>query len=467
MNSSTMLLPAFRLFRPGGAVSALCLALVVVAGFPSLARAGLLPFPLNANQRGTVTCLEAPVTYDVYLPPGYSTNGVALPILYTFHPSGGGEVGQFQTVCASLNMIVVGITGSKNDVSWDVVFKEYFAVARDLRQRVIFDPTAEFLAGFSGGGEACYMCSRARPQHVAGIFPMAGWLGRSLDYYSTDRVQTNLLVARATGSSDTGAIYYLIRDSNYLATCNVVLRDWSFSGDHVIPPDSTKTECLTWLINNRVPAHPNDRANAQALANDWQQRIASGDEQSVLQECVYVLMAQPRTWASLQAQLALDSLTADFDASFRYLSMENLAQGNHAGDMFYYQARAAKLDNDTQRYRSFMKALTGVTATLGDHDGDIRTLLLTNGFPSPVLHINRNGDASGNVLWIAKDAPGLSYSAQVRTNLTGAWQDANLPVTESNTTWSASVSNAPGVDLEFFRVGATPADALPSPPEPP
>jgi len=180
-----------------------------------------------------------------------------------------------------------------------------------------------------------------------------------------------------------------------------------------------------------------------------------------------VLMAQPRTWASLQAQLALDSLTADFDASFRYLSMENLAQGNHAGDMFYYQARAAKLDNDTQRYRSFMKALTGVTATLGDHDGDIRTLLLTNGFPSPVLHINRNGDASGNVLWIAKDAPGLSYSAQVRTNLTGAWQDANLPVTESNTTWSASVSNAPGVDLEFFRVGATPADALPSPPEPP
>jgi len=44
----------------------------------------LLPFPLSANQRGTVACLEkSAITYDIYLPPGYSTNGPPLPIFYT------------------------------------------------------------------------------------------------------------------------------------------------------------------------------------------------------------------------------------------------------------------------------------------------------------------------------------------------------------------------------------------------
>jgi len=361
----------------------------------------------------------------------------------------------------------VGITGSKNDVPWDVVYKEYFAVTRDVRQRVLFDPTAEFLAGFSGGGEASYLCSRARPQHTAGVFAMGGWLGRTSGYYSTDRVQTNLLVARASGNTDTGALYYLGPDSNYLATCNVLLRDWIFSGGHAIPPDSTKTECLNWLAGNRAPARPNDRANAQALANDWQYRAAAGDNQAVLQECVQTLMTQPRTWAALRAQLALDTLTANFDSLFRNLSMQGLASGDHALDMFYFQARAAKLNNDIQRYRSYMKALTGVSDTLGDHDGDIRTLLVSAGFPAPILRIERSTDDSGYMLSVDKDARGLSYSAQTRTNLAGAWENISLPVAQTDTLWSASVSNVAGLDSRFFRLAAAPADALPSPPEPP
>ena len=53
----------------------------------------LLSFPLSANQRGTVACLEkAAITYDIYLPPGYSTNGTPLPIFYTLNATGGGMV---------------------------------------------------------------------------------------------------------------------------------------------------------------------------------------------------------------------------------------------------------------------------------------------------------------------------------------------------------------------------------------
>jgi uncharacterized repeat protein (TIGR03803 family) len=146
---------------------------------PPIPSAGLLPFPLSANQRGTVTCLENPsYTYDIYLPPAYTTNGTALPIFYTMYPIGGGMVSTFQSTCASLNIILVGITGTRNNVPWTEILREIYAVTLDVRQRVLFDPTAEFAGGLSGGGECSYMFSRFRAQHVAGLFEMAGWLAR-------------------------------------------------------------------------------------------------------------------------------------------------------------------------------------------------------------------------------------------------------------------------------------------------
>src|SRR5882724_9204174 len=145
---------------------------------PSLPSAGLLPFPLSANQRGTVACLEKPsYTYDIYLPPAYSTHGNPRPIFYTMDPSGGGMVSTFQGICSSLNIICVGITGSRNGRTWILELPEMYAVTRDVRERVLFDPTAEFAGGLSGGGECSYMFSRLRAQHVAGVFDMACWLG--------------------------------------------------------------------------------------------------------------------------------------------------------------------------------------------------------------------------------------------------------------------------------------------------
>jgi len=199
---------------------------VTLTVYPSLPSTGLRPFPLSANQRGTVACLENPsYTYDIYLPPAYSSHGNPLPIFYTMDPSGGGMVSTFQSICSSLNIICVGITGSRNGRTWILELPEMYAVTRDIRERVLFDPTAEFAGGLSGGGECSYMFSRLRAQHVAGVFEMAGWLARiSPQYYGIDRVQTNLLDARTTGTTDTGATFYNPLDSNYLATCGVVIR---------------------------------------------------------------------------------------------------------------------------------------------------------------------------------------------------------------------------------------------------
>jgi hypothetical protein len=478
------------LYRQGGF---LILSACIFIVRPAFARQ--LPFPLTANQRGTVACFENPsYTYDIYLPPGYTITGTALPIFYTMDSGGGGMVETFQSTCSNLNMICVGITGTKNGVPWTKILREIYAVTRDVRQRVLYDPTAEFVGGISGGGECSYMFSRFRAQHVAGLFEMAGWLGRgnmgaSVSYYGTDRVQTNLLVARTTGTSDTGAIFYNTFDSNYLATCGAVVKDWSFSGGHTVPPSSLFSPILSWLVSQRIPAGPDDRTNAFILSTNWQARIAAGQQESVLRECVSNLLLHPRSWYAYQAQLTLDQLLTN-STVFHSLIVSNLAQGDFASDLFFYYAYGAATNADWSRYKSCLKALTGIIVT-NDFDG---TTTIT-GFPSPppftgqtgsVYITTANGDRAGDVyflltnynhypfpqlqgapvpaagqfnLWLCEDTPGLAYTVQTMTNLLDdLWQDVPVTGVETNTVWSASV-NVSGADSGFFRIRAEPAPA--------
>ena len=432
-----------------------------------LVSSDLKAFPLTANQRGTVTCLESTnIMYDVYLPPAYSVDGEPLPILYTMNPDGGGMVGQFQSVCSSLNIIAVGVMGSRNGAGWDVHLREFFAVSRDVRQRLLFDPTAEFASGFSGGGLSAYYFSRLRSQHVAGIFGMAGWLGRTLNtYYSTDRVQTNLLVARATGTSDTAGMYYVPLDSNYLASAGAVIQDWFFSGGHQVPSDSIKFECLSWLLSRRTPAGSTDRANAAAQAVDWRARLVNGEQEAVLLEAANALMEKPRTWHAYQAQLILDRLTADY-ASFRLIDYSPVPSSNFSSDQFYYYGRGAALAGDLARYRSCLKALTWIGTFNGDRSGDIEALLAQFGYPIPAFQWSADRTTGQLSLRMIKDAPRLTCVLQTRTDLAGsAWQDIRFPFPENFMLWSAVLPMSPEVPGVFYRMRITPMTGY-SPPWP-
>ena len=426
----------------------------------------LQPFPLGAKQRGMVTCLEKTnITYDVYLPPGYSSDGNPLPIIYTLNPNGGGMVGDFQAVCSSLNIIAIGVIGPCNCNPWDIHLRDFFAVTRDVRQRLLFDPTAEFAGGFSGGGESAFIFSRFRAAHVAGVFGMAGWLGRTLGYYSTDRVQTNLLVARATGTTDTGGNYYILPDSNYLASAGAVIQDWYFPGGHQVAPDAIKSNCLAWLVSQRIPAGPDDRATSVARSVDWRLRLAAGQQQSVLRECVSVLLNKPRTWDAFQAQLIMDRLTTNY-TTFRSVDLTDLAEGDLASDLFYFYARSAALAGDLPRYRSSLKALTGVNGTNGDRAGDLRALLLQFSYPAPVLQGSADFGLGQLNLSLIKDTPGLDYFLQFRTNLLEAiWQDSPVPAVETNTTWSPESELPLDTESGFYRMRTTPS-AGSSPPWP-
>jgi hypothetical protein len=425
---------------------------------------GLQPFPLSAGQRGTVPCLDSPgIAYDIYLPPGYSTNGPPMPILYTFNPAGGGMVGNVGFSCARLGVIPVGIRGPQNGAGWDVVMRESAAVTRDIRHRVLFDPAGEFAGGFSGGGLVAYMFSRIRSQHVSGLLEMSGWVGRNtfnstgIVYYSTDRFQTNLFVARTTGNSDGGAMFYLPYDSNFLASCGSTIHDEFFTGAHEIPPNNNISNCLYWLLSQRIPAGPNDQSNALVLAADWQSRIAAGDRASVLRECVAAQMNQPRSWYALEAELTMDDLMLDTN-SFRALPVDNLSQGDFAGDLFYFMARCAGDGSDWPRYQSALKGLTGITGTSGDRAGDIYNLLVKYSYPAPLLQGLAGPDPGQFSLSLTKDTPGLNYFPQSCTNLTAdPWQEFTPPALNTNTTWSTEFDLPAGSDTGFYRMRTTPA----------
>ena len=447
-------------------------ALAVALGWYSFrAGAGLLPFPLSAGQRGTVRCLETKfpnyVYYDAYLPPAYSTNGPALPIIYTFNPGGGGMVSDFLYACARQNIICVGIIGSENYGSTDIWMRECAAVSRDIRHRVRFDPTAEFASGFSGGGLASYMFSRFRAQHVAGVFSMSCWLGRGTgypDYQTTDRVVRNLLVARSMGLSDGGS-WVMAPDANYLTQWGAVIHDEYFTGGHQVCPDTVKTNCLAWLISQRIPPGPDDQANAEAQTDQWRARIAAGEREAVLRECVATLMNQPRSWMALEAELVLDDLMLDFD-SFRALEVNNLAAGDFASDLFYFLARGAGDGADWPRYRGALKALTGITDTSGDRAGDIYNLLVQCSYPSPILRWSADISLNGLKAESSKDTPGLAWALEGCTNgITNHWQQLDLPIVDANNVWSVQIDWPSDATSGFFRVRTSPIYAS-SPPWP-
>jgi hypothetical protein len=281
-------------------------------------------------------------------------------------------------------------------------------------------------------------------------------------------------------------------DGAFLARYDAIIQDWTFNGGHAVPPASSLSAALSWLVSQHVPAGPDDRADALAQANDWQARIASGQQESVLRECVSNLMIHPRSWFAYQGQLTLDQLMTN-DVVFRSLNVSNLAQGDFASDLFYHYARGAALNADWSRYTSSLKALTGITVTddfegtlvvsninltvispttnamiyitttNNDRAGDVYSLLTNyNRYPSPQI---QSSFAQGQFnLRLCKDTAGLAYSVQSRSNLVNDdWQDLPVNAVDTGTGWSASIDLASKPDDAFFRVKAAPAPAT-SPP---
>ena len=383
-------------------------------------------FPLTASQRGTVTCVDYPnVTYDVYLPPAYTTSGQPLPLIQTFSVGGTGMVGDFLNVAASLNLILIGINETLSVVGVEKAAPDVLhAVMRDLRERVNYDPTAEVTTGMSGGAHGAYAVSKTRRWHVAGVFAMGG---NVQGWNHIDRYQTNLFVARSNGDTDSAANTYLPFDSNFLATCSAVIRDWSFPGGHVVSPDSVKTEALTWLLSQRAQPGPNDRTNAMAKAVGWRWAMRLGQNATVLRECLNSILKKPRTWEAHYAEIILDELQSDY-ASFSQLDVSGLAgidhaAGDNAVDFFLFRAQGAGIIGDQGIYLSSLKCTPGISNACGDRNAYFTGLLTNYSVPPPCTLRSQPDLATGGVaLNFTRQSVGLSYYPEGKNALSAAWQ---------------------------------------------
>ena len=412
---------------------------------------------LSAGQRGTVRCADAlDISYDIYLPPSYTTNGTPLPVLYTFNPNGGGMVGDYQNMAASMQVIVIGVVGSKNGIGYTVYGNELHAVTRDARQRLNLDPTGVYASGFSGGGQVSFEFSRMFGQQLAGVLSLSGWLGKQTNAYtSDDRVRTNLLVARTMGDGDYAGNWFLGPDAVILRSYGAVVRDWMFTGGHEVGPEATRSNALSWLLTQRVTAGPNDRSNAVAQAAVWHARVTAGETVAVLHECMASLLNRPRTWESFYADLLMDELQAD-SAKFRQLDVSGLAGGDFAQDYFYYRVYLAGVYRDSEIYLSSLKALTGITNSSLDLVRYIPYALTTYGTPAPVVAgVAHTGTGQAEVRY-SKDSLGLNYYVERRTNAAlGGWTavtgvETNLGHCFWSTTVPATTTNA-----AFFRLKAS------------
>jgi hypothetical protein len=406
-------------------------------------------YPVCPGGRAIVQCLEFPnKAYDIYLPPQYSDTGPPLPILYTFHPNGGGMVANFGGVATDLGIIVVGIRESSNAVDWNDFIDVIYAVSRDIRQRLRFDPTAEFTTGWSGGGYEAYMHSQILRQEISGVYAMCSWLPH---YDSTYRYPSNLLVTRANALADnTGLNADWAPDGSFMDQLGIQHYDTWFPGPHAIAPDTNKLDCLSWLLAHHTPTGSNDEAVAAAQAASWRSALTNGQAQRVFTEAFNTVLTNSRSFLENQAQLIVDTVMTNYE-SFRSFNITNLAPGDYTADYLYFRAYGAAKIGDTNTYFSCLKSYTWLTGASGDRDSDLADLMQLYGAPRPRFAFAFSNGSP--VFTYRRDAPLVSYTVQQsRTLAPSSW--TNLPVfeiTNNDGTFSQTITND-GSPAKFFRM---------------
>jgi hypothetical protein len=285
---------------------------------------------------------------------------------------------------------------------------------------------------------------------------MSGWLGKQTNAYdSSDRVRTNLLVARTMGDGDYAGNYFMAPDAAVLRSYGAVVRDWYFTGGHEVGPESVRSNALYWLLTQRVTAGSNDRSNATAQAAAWRTRLATGEMGPVLRECMSSVLNRPRTWESFYADMVVDEIQAD-SAKFRKLDVSGFAGGDFALDYFYYRVYLAGVYRDYEIYYSSLKALTGITNSCMDLAIYIPWALSTYGTPVPVITGAFNAGNGQVDFRYAQDSIALNYYVERRSNVaTGAW--SSVPSVQTNLghgIWSAVTPIGP-TSPSFFRMKAS------------
>lgn len=318
----------------------------------NLLKASENPVVIAPGERGTVQCLVHPgYKYDLYLPSSYGKSK-PLPIIYTSSPNGSGMVNAYKALGEKLQVIVVGNLGYRNNCPNYKIIGDVYAMLYDIRNRIEFDPTAQFAAGMSGGAWQSYNIARWHPEAISGVIAIGGWLG--MEYDPRFRHRQGLLVARGCGVNDRGSNSMRKRDSDFLLRFDAKIRDWSFPGGHIDAPVNIKTEMMQWLLAERRNQNNQDRKQTTAISQRWRAAVKKGSGSRVMVECVQTILTNPGTWLALEAQKQIDDLTKDY-TQFETYPLVGLPTGQSAEDYFGFMAYGTGLAGDVDRFQAALK----------------------------------------------------------------------------------------------------------------
>ena len=414
-----------------------------------------LALPIGAGDHAVITedREHNPVRYDLFLPSTYHPAGAPLPLLLTYRPVGGGMVSHFKTVASELQIIVVGVIDSRNNVDWRELIGPQHATERDLRERVNYDATAVFAAGFSGGGLASFNLAKRKHPHIAGVLSMGGWLGDQRG--PMDRYQPGLIVARTYGANDTGALSRQQSDGDFLLSHGAILRDWIHGGGHIPAPESVQRAVLPWMLEQRATRPRHERENARITAARWRAEASAGRGNAVMTEVLEALMNHPRSWLAQEARRTAEEILEETDPVGRVWSSPRFG-GDLAADYLFAFAYGAAMDHQIQAARGALRAFEGLVDTVGDRIDDFHEIATTFGRGRAPRHLTypewraqHFGDHA------PRQAPGADFSGDGIANITS--YTMGLDPTINNTSnarphVALEISNGqPMASVEFQR----------------
>jgi len=165
----------------------------VLASLALAAVAALAPGLQGRVVENTLASSAGPISYDVYLPPGYDTSTVRYPVIYYLHglPASASSFRSFGFVPAALERkglpaIVVapqGATATNTDPEyldlgtgqqWDTALAVELPRAVDAAYRTIADRTGRAIVGVSAGGYGAMMLGL---HHLALFSAIESWSG--------------------------------------------------------------------------------------------------------------------------------------------------------------------------------------------------------------------------------------------------------------------------------------------------
>ncbi len=207
---------------------------------------------------------EAPTSYSVMLPPGYSPYR-EYPLLVALRSRGrsedqtlnwwGGDQ-QREGWAQRRGYIVIApkycdenaTSYGGNTTAHEVVTKSI----EDVRKRYRVDSDRVFLAGHGMGGDACFDIGMSRPDWFAGVIPIAGECGKICNYYWENGPDLNwYLVAgdrdRNTVESNASLLNTMIRNRQNVIVC--IYKDRGFESYY-----EEQEKLFAWMQLHQRPA---------------------------------------------------------------------------------------------------------------------------------------------------------------------------------------------------------------------